>query len=53
MSERKQARSDGVPLNLGAAGVPRHGSWNITSVEKVIRLKEKMVASVWADAEMR
>ena len=52
MSERKRARSDGVPLNLGAAGVPRHGSWNITSVEKVIWLKEKMVALVWADAEM-
>ena len=45
MSARKQARSDGVPLNLGAAGVPLHGSRNIMSVDKVIWLK-KMVVSV-------
>ena len=40
MSERKRARSDGVPLNLGVAGVPWHRSWNIMSVEKVIQLRK-------------
>ena len=43
MSARKRARSDGVPLILGAAGVPLHGSRNITSVDKVIRLKKMVV----------
>ena len=35
MSARKRARSDGVPLNLGVAGVPLHGSRNIMSVDNV------------------
>ena len=52
MSARKQARLGGVPLNLGAADVPLHGSRNITSVGKVIRLKKKMVVSVQTDAEI-